>query len=144
MVLPRQQDLGGRAGLHGELGAHRDGVAQADRPLRRGHAHTPFALPAEDLRALAGGIAQRKQHRAGGGDQAVFAGGRSQLDQPAAQDKPALNVAADQPVVDQGQRQTMDSRPREPGSGHQLGQCCGPGLQCIQHHGCLIDDSDAA
>jgi hypothetical protein len=101
-------------------------------------------LPAEDLRALARGVAQGEQYRTGRGDQTVLAGGRSQLDQPAAQDEPALDVAADQPVVDQGQRQAVDSRPGKPGGSHQLGQSCGPGLQCIQHHGCFIDDSDPA
>ena len=39
------------------------------------------------------------EHRAGGGEQPVLAGGRGELAQPRAEDEAALQVAGDQAVV---------------------------------------------
>src|SRR6476620_7760600 len=92
MVLPRQQHLGGGAGLHGQLGADGDGVAQPDRAFGGGHADAPVALAAEDLGAFAGGVAQLHEHGAGGGDEAVLAGGGGQFHQTAPEHEAALDI----------------------------------------------------
>jgi hypothetical protein len=96
VVLPGEQHLGGRAGLHGQLGSHGNGVSEANGPFGGGNADTPVALAAEDLGAFAGGIAELHEDRPGGGDQPVLAGGGRQLNEPAAEDKAALDIAAHQ------------------------------------------------
>ena len=58
-----------------------------------------LALAAEQLGALVGVVAQRAEHRAGGREQAVLAGGGGELAEPRAEDEAALQVAGDQPVV---------------------------------------------
>jgi hypothetical protein len=143
VVLPREQHLGGGACLHGQLGAYGNGVAQADGAFGGGHADPPVALAAEDLGALAGGIAQLHQHRAGGGDQTVLARGGRQLNQAAAEDETALDVAADQPVVHQGQGQPVDGGPGQSRGRHQLRQRGGPGLKRVKHMGRFINDTDS-
>ena len=92
-LLPGEQHLGGGAGAHGQLRADRDGVAQADGPLGGGDADAVLALAAEELGALAGDVAQRAEHRAGGGEQPVLAGGGGELGEPRAEDEAALQVA---------------------------------------------------
>ena len=83
-LLPGHQDLGGRAGLHRQRGADRDGVPQSGQPFRRRHADPHVALPAIELRALAGHVAQVREHRSRRGQQAVLAGRGGQLGQPRA------------------------------------------------------------
>ena len=51
------------------------GVAQAGGALGGGDADAVVALAAVQLGALAGDVAQPRQHRAGGGEQPVLAGG---------------------------------------------------------------------
>ena len=114
-----------------------------DRAFGGGHADAPVALAAEDLGAFAGGVAQLHQHGPGGGDEPVLAGGGGQLHQAAAQHEPALDVAADQPVVDQRQGQPVHGGPGQPGGGHQLRQGGGAGLECVEHMGRFIDDADS-
>ena len=143
MVFPRQQDLGGGTGFHRQLGAYRDGVAQADGAFRGGDAHAPVALPPEDLGAFSGGVAQLHQHGAGRGDQAVLAGGGSELNEPAAKDEPALDVTAHQPVVHQRQGEAVDSGPGQAGGGHELRQRGGSCLEGIKHLGRFINDTDS-
>lgn len=75
MVFPRQEDLRGGAGFHGELCAHRNGVAQTDGTFGGGHADTPIALAAEDLRAFAGCVAELNEDGACGSDEPVFTSG---------------------------------------------------------------------
>ena len=143
VVLPRQQHLGGGAGLHGELGADRDGVPEADGPLGGGDADAPVALAAEDLGALAGGVAQLHQHRAGGRDQPVFASCGGEFDQAAAEHETPLDVAAHQTVVDERQREAVHRGPREAGGGNELRQGGGAGLERVEYMGRFIDDADA-
>ena len=143
MVFPREQDLGGRAGLHGELGTHRNSVPEADRTLRGRNAHTPVALAPEDLGTFACGVAQLHQHRSCGSDQSVFSRGGSQLNEPAPEHEPALDVTADQPVMDQGQGKPVDGGPGEAGGCYKLGQGGRPGLKCVQHMGRFINDTDS-
>ena len=143
MVFPREQDLGGGAGLHGKLSTHRDGVPETDGALSGGYADSPVALAAEDLGALAGGVAKLHQDWSCGGDEAVLAGGGGQLNEPAAEHEPALDVAADQPVVDQCQGKPVDSGPGEASCGHKLRQGGGPGLKCVKHMGRFINDTDS-
>ena len=89
-VLPRQQHLSRGAGAHGELRAHRDRVAQARGTLDRRGADAQVALAAVQLRRLAGDVAQARQHRPGGGQEAVLTGRRSQLGQPRAEHETPL------------------------------------------------------
>ena len=79
----------------------------------------------------------------GGGDEPVLAGGGGQLHQAAAEHEPALDVAADQPVVDQRQGQPVHGGPGQPRGGHQLRQGGGAGLKCVKHMGRFIDDTDS-
>ena len=87
-VLPGEQNLGGGAGAHRQLGADRDGVAQARGPLGGGDADAVLALAAPQLGGLAGDVAQPRQHGPGGGEQPVLAGGGAELGQPGAEDEP--------------------------------------------------------
>ena len=98
-LLPGQQDLGRRAGLHRQRRTDGHRVAQAGQPLGRGNADPAVALPAIELRALAGDVAQPGQHRSGRLEQAVLAGGGGELAQPGAEHEAALQVARDEPVV---------------------------------------------
>ena len=121
-VLPGEQHLGGRAGAHRELGADGDGVAQAGGALGGGDAHAVVALAAPQLRRLAGDVAQPGEHGAGGGEQAVLAGGGRQLGQPGAEDEAALHVAGDEPVVLEGDGEPVRGGAGEAGAGDEAGQ----------------------
>ena len=79
----------------------------------------------------------------GGGDEAVLAGGGGQLHQPAAEDEAALDVAADQAVVDQGQGEPVHCGPGQSRGSHQLRQGGGAGLKRVEHMGRFIDDTDS-
>ena len=142
-VLPREQDLGGGAGVHGELRADRDGVAQARGTLGRGDAHAVLALAAPQLGGLAGDVAQAGQDGAGGREQAVLAGGRGQLREPGAEDEPALHVAGDEAVVLERHREAVRGGPGQPGAGHQAGQGRRSGLEGRQHECGLVENADA-
>lgn len=144
MVLPCQEDLGSRSGFHGKLRAHRDGVPEPDGTFGGGDADAPVALAAEDLGAFAGGIAQLHEYRAGGGDQAVFACSGCELNEPAAEDKPSLDIPAYEPVMDKGKSEPMHRWPGQASSRYELRQGGGSGLQCVKHMGRFIDDTDSA
>ena len=101
-LLPGEQDLRGRAGVHRQRAADRDGVAQADRPLGRGHADPLVALAAVQLGALAGVVAQRGQHRPGGGQQPVLAGGRGRA-------RPAAGPSTNRPCMSRATRRWCSS-----------------------------------
>ena len=121
-VLPGQQDLGGRAGAHGQLRADGDRVAQARRALGGGDAHPVLALAAPQLRGLAGDVAEAGQHGAGRGEQPVLAGGGGQLGETRAEDEAALHVAGDQSVVLQGHRKAVRRGSGEAGARDQSGE----------------------
>ena len=143
-VLPGEQDLRGRAGAHRQLRADRDGVAQAGRALGRGDADAVLALAAPQLGGLAGDVAQPGEHRAGGGQQPVLAGGGGQLGQPRAEHEPALHVAGDQPVVLEGDGEPVGGGPGQPGAGHEPGQGGRSGLQGGEHEGGFVENADSA
>ena len=116
-------------------------------PVSRSAAATQIravALAAVELRALAGGVAQRGEHRPGGGEQPVLAGGGRELAQPRAEDEPALQVAGHQPVVLQRHGQPVGGRPGQPGRLHQPGQAGRPGLERPEHERGLVEDADSA
>ena len=114
-LLPGEQHLGGGAGAHRQRGADRDRVAQADRALGGRDADPLVALAAEELGALVGVVAQRAEHRAGGGEQAVLAGGRGELAEARAEDEAALQVAGHEPVVLEGDGQPVRRRAGQAG-----------------------------
>ena len=143
-LLPREQDLRRGAGLHRQRRADGDGVAQAHRALGRGDADPLVALAAVQLGALAGVVAQRGEHRAGGGQQAVLAGGRGELGQPRPEDEPALQVAGDQAVVLERHGEPVRGGPGQPGGGDELGQGRRAGLQRAEHDRGLVENADAA
>ena len=72
-VLPGQQHLRGRPGGQWQASADRHRVAKTGRKLCRGDAHPDVALPAVELRALAGGVAQLREHRAADRDEPILA-----------------------------------------------------------------------
>ena len=95
------------------------------RPEGRSAAATQtryVALAAPQLRGLAGDVAQPGEHRAGGGEQPVLAGGGGQLGQPGAEDEPALHVAGHQAVVLESDGEPVGRRSGQPGAGDQTGQ----------------------
>ena len=144
MVFPCQQDLGSRSGFHGQLRAHGDGVAEADGTFGGGDTNAPVALAAEDLGTLAGSIAQLHEYGPGGGYQPVLTCGGRELNEPAAEDKPSLDIPAYEPVMDKCKSQPMYRRPGQPCSRYQLREGGGSGLQCVKHMGRFIDDTDSA
>ena len=116
------------------------------RPEGRSAAATQtryVALAAPQLRGLAGDVAQPRQHRAGGGQQPVLAGGGGQLGQPRAEHEPALHVAGDQPVVLQRDGEPVRGRPGESGAGDQAGQGGRARLEGGEHEGGLVEHADA-
>jgi len=143
-VLPREQYLSGGTGRHRELAAHRDGVAQAGRTLGGGDAHPVLTLAAEQLRRLAGDVPQPCQHRAGGRQQPVLAGGRGQLAESRAEHEASLHVAADQPVVLESDRQAVSRRTCQTRGRHESGQGRRPGFEGGQHEGCFVENTDSA
>ena len=143
-VLPGEQHLGGRAGVHGQLGADRDGVAQAGGPLGGGDADPVVALAAPQLGGLAGDVAQPGQHRPGGGQQPVLARGGGQLGEPGPEHEPALHVAGDEPVVLERDREPVGGRSGQAGAGDQAGERRRAGLQGREHEGGLVEDADSA
>lgn len=56
--FPGQEHLGGAAGLHGQSGSHRDGIAQAHGALGAGHAHPLVSLTAVELARFVDVVAQ--------------------------------------------------------------------------------------
>ena len=121
-LLPGEQHLGGGAGEHRQRRADRDRVAQAHGPLGGGDADALVALAAEELGALVRVVAQRAEHRAGGGEQPVLAGGRGELAEPRAEHEASLHVARDEAVVLEGDRQAVGRGSGEPGGADELGQ----------------------
>ena len=69
------------------------------------------ALAAPQLGGLAGDVAQPRQHRTGGGEQPVLAGGGGQLGEPRAEHEAALHVAGNEAVVLQGDGEPVGGRP---------------------------------
>ena len=103
-----------------------------------------LALPAEHLRGLAGDVAEPGQHRSGGGQQPVLTGGRGQLAEPGTEDEPALQIAADQPMMLQGDGEPMGGRTGQSGGRHEAGQGGRSGLQGAEHQGGFVEDADTA
>ena len=143
-LLPGEQHLGGGPGMHREDGADRHGVAQAREALGRGDADALLALAAVELARLAGRIAQRGEHRPGGGQQTVLAGGRRELAEPRAEDESALQVAGHEPVVLERGGESVGRRAGEAGGLHQPRQGEGSGLEGTEHGGRFVEDADSA
>ena len=133
-----------RSPLHGHGGAHGNGVAQADGALGVGHADAHVTLTAVELRGLMGLVAQRRQHRSGGGQEVVLARGAGQLGEPGAQDETSLGVPGHQAVELQRDRDAVRRGAGQVGGGHELGQGCRARLQRAHHQGRLVDHADAA
>src|SRR5699024_3359069 len=143
-LLPGQQRLCRRAGEHGQRGPHRDGVPQPHRLLRGCHADTLIALPAEQLRALPGVVAQGQQNRTGSCQQPVLTGGGGQLGQPRTEDETALHIAGDEPVELQGDRQAVRRRAGKMSSGNQLRERGRTRFQGTEHGRCFVQNADSA
>ena len=141
-LLPREQHLGGRAGAHRQGRADRDRVAQADRPLGGRDADAVLALAAEELGALVGVVAQRAEHRPGGGEQAVLTGGGGELAQARPEDEPALEVAGHEAVVLQRDRQPVRRRSGQSGGRDELREGRRAGLEGAEDDGRLVEDAD--
>jgi hypothetical protein len=101
------------------------------------------ARASPQLRGLAGDVAEPGQHRAGGGEQAVLAGGHGQLGESRAEHEAALQVASHQTVVLEGDREPVGGGPREAGGGDQPGQGGRARLERGEHQGGLVEDPDA-
>ena len=102
-----------------------------------------LALAAEQLGALVGVVAQGAEHRAGGREQAVLAGGRGELAEPRAEDEAPLQVARDQPVVLEGHGEPVGRRAGQAGGGHELGQGRRAGLERAEDDRRLVENADA-
>ena len=143
-VLPGEQDLGGRAGGHRQLAADRDGVAQAGRPVGGGDADPEVALAAIQLGRLAGDVAQAGQHGSGRREQPVLASGRGQLAESRAEHEPALDIAADEAMMFEGDRESMGRRAGQPGGRHEAGERCWSRFECGQHERGFVENADSA
>ena len=121
-VLPRHQHLCGRSGLHRHHRTDGHRVAQPRGPIGGCNADALIALSAIQLRALACGFAQSREHGSGRGQQSILARGGGELAATRAEDETALQIAADQPVMLEGDGQAVGSGPGEPGGGHQSGE----------------------
>ena len=66
-----------------------------------------------------------------------------ELGQPRAEHEAALQVAGDQPVVLERDREPVGGGPGEPGGRHEAGQGRRPGLERGEHEGGLVEDADA-
>ena len=89
-------------------------------------------------------IPQGRQHRTGGREQMVLAGGRGELGQARAEDEAPLRVARDQPVVLQGDGDAMGRRPGQVRGGDELGEGRRARLQGAHDEGRLVDDAHTA
>jgi len=102
-----------------------------------------LALATPELRGLTGDVAQSRQDRTGGREQAVLAGSRGQLGQAWAEDEPALHVAGDEAVVLEGDREAVGGGPGQAGACHQARQSGRSCLEGSQHEGGLVEYADA-
>ena len=85
-----------------------------------------------------------REHRAGGREQPVLAGGRGELAEPGAEHEAALHVAGHQAVVLERDGEPVRRRAGQPRGGHELGEGGGPGLESTENDGGLVQDADSA
>ena len=88
-------------------------------------------------------VAQGDEHRAGRGEEAVFAGCRGQFAEAGAEDETPLHVAGDQAVVLERDGEAVDGGPRQMGCGHQLRERLRTGFQSAENGSRLVEHSDA-
>ena len=143
-LLPGQQHLGSGPGPHAQGRPDRHRVAQTHGAFGRGHAQAQIALAAEELRRFTGLVAQLPEHRSGGGEEAILAGGRRELGQSRTEDEASLEVTADDAVELEGDGETVGGRSSESGERDELGQRRRSGLEGGENHCGLVDDTDAA
>ena len=112
--------------------------------LGGGDADAVLALAAPELGGLAGDVAQSREHRAGGGEQPVLAGGGGELGEPRAEHEAALHVAGDQAVVLEGDGEPVRGRAGQAGAGDQAREGGRSGLEGGEHEGGLVEHAHAA
>ncbi len=143
-VLPGEQHLGGRPGSHRQGHADGYGVAQSAGPFGGGDADPCVRLPAVQLGALAGHVAQVAEDRLGHRQQPVLPRGRGQLGDPGPQDEAALGVTGHEPVMLQRDGDPVRGRPRQARRADELGERSGAGLHGAQHGNGLVQYADSA
>ena len=74
-------------------------------------------------------VAQSAQDASGRGKQPVLSCGRGQLAEPRTEHEASLQVASDQSVVLERDREPVGRGPGQPGRGHQTGEVLRSGLE---------------
>ena len=115
-----------------------------DGSLGGGDADAVVALAAPQLGRLASDVAQAGEHGTCCGEQAVLAGRGGELGEARSEHEPALHVAGDESVVLEGDGEPVGGRAGEAGAGDEPGQRGGPGLECREHEGGLVEHADSA
>jgi 3-isopropylmalate/(R)-2-methylmalate dehydratase large subunit len=142
--FPGQQDLRCRTSGHGQLTSDGDGVPQTRWAFGGGYADALVALATEELRRLAGDVAQASKHRAGGGQQSIFSGCRGQLAKPRTEDEATLQVAGHQTMVFEGHGQSVSGRSRQPGRLDEARKGGRTSFESGQYEGGLVKDTHSA
>ena len=125
----RSQHPSGGATVEREGGTHRHDRTEAVGRLQRRHADPLLTLADVELDALASGLPQGGQRRAGGVGQGQAVGRRpAQPDQAQPEGEAAVGGAAQEPVGLEGDRQPVGGGPGEARGGDEVGQGAGPGF----------------
>jgi hypothetical protein len=101
-------------------------------------------LPPEHLSRFPRDVPQPGQHRSRRRQQSVLARSRCKLAKPWPQDESTLQIAADQTMMLEGDRQAMRSWSGEPSRGYQTSQSGRSSLQGAEHQGGFVEDADTA
>lgn len=142
-ILPGEQNLRGRPGLHRQHRAHGNRIAQAAGAFHRGDAHALIALTAVDLRGFAGPVKQCLQNRPRRGQQTILARCGGKLGETRAKHESSVLIAQHEAVALQRDRQTVGGRSRQAGGRHQLSESRGTGFQRVQNLHGFVEYTDA-
>lgn len=135
--------LGARARGHRQLRTDGHGVAQPGRWFERNHAHPRQSLPAVQLDALAGDLAEPRQHRGPRGQQRIV-DVRGQFGEGRPEPPAPIAVAGQQAVGLQARGQPVGGGPGEAGPLHQFGQPTRRLRDRVQYAHRFVEHADAA
>ena len=143
-VFPREQDLSSRSGIHGELAANRDRVAEACGPVGGGDAYAEIALAAIKLSRFAGDVPQASEDRAGGGKESIFAGSGGELAKARAENEATLHIARYEPMMFKSDRKTMRGGSCESSARHESRKSCRPWFESGQDECGFVKNAHSA
>ena len=103
-----------------------------------------FGLATIELRRFSGAVPELGKNGPGGGEEAVLASGGGEFRQARPEDEATLDIARDEPVVFERDREPVSRRPGEPGCAHESCERCGPRFKRAEYRGGFVDHTDAA